>query len=49
MFVDFKAAFDNVNREKLWNIPEEKGIEKGLMRRLEKIYEAMRITVRTKE
>lgn len=25
LFVDLKVAFDNVNREKLWKIMEEKG------------------------
>lgn len=49
MFVDFKAAFDNVNRKKLWEILKEKEIEKGLIRRLEKIYESTKMAVRTKE
>lgn len=37
MFMDFKAAFDNVNRRRLWEILGEKGIKKELIRRLKKI------------
>lgn len=49
IFVDLKAAFDNVNRRKLWEILREKGIGRGLIRRLETIYESTEIAVRTKE
>lgn len=49
MFVNFKAAFDNVNRRKLWEILGEKEIERGLIKRLEKIYESTEMAVRTKE
>lgn len=48
MFMDFKAAFDNVNRRRLWEILGEKGIKKELIRRLEKI-ESTVMAVRTKE
>lgn len=47
MFMDFKAAFDNVNRRRLWEILGEKGIKKELIRRLEKIEST--VAVRTKE
>lgn len=48
MFMDFKAAFDNVNRRRLWEILGEKGIKKELIRRLEKL-ESTVMAVRTKE
>lgn len=48
IFMDFKAAFDNVNRRRLWEILGEKGIKKELIRRLEKIESTVMI-VRTKE
>lgn len=48
IFMNFKAAFDNVNRRRLWEILGEKGIKKELIRRLEKIESTVMI-VRTKE
>lgn len=39
-FVDFKAAFDLINREKLWKKMEELGIDQRLIRRIKEIYEA---------
>lgn len=39
VFVDLKAAFDNVGREKLWSILEDKGVDRGLVERLQRIYE----------
>lgn len=47
MFVDLKAAFDNVDRVKLWKIMEEKGVEQGLMERIKKIYKETVVTIRT--
>lgn len=38
-FADLKAAFDIINREKLWAIMKRKGINRQLVRRLEEIYE----------
>ena len=38
-FVDFKAAFDTVNRRKLWEIMQKKGISKELIDRIREIYE----------
>lgn len=49
VFVDLKAAFDTVKREKLWRILTEKGINEKLIRRIKKIYEETNITIRTKE
>jgi len=49
MFVALKAAFDKVDRDKLWDCLREKGIIKeNLIRRIEKIYEGTEVTVRTK-
>lgn len=36
VFVDLKAAFDNVDRELLWDILDKKGISKGVTRRYTK-------------
>jgi len=46
-FADLRAAFDNIDRDILWKILEEKGIEEGLLRRIERIYERTEITIRT--
>lgn len=48
MFVDLKAAFDNVDRETLWRILREKGIKERILRRLQNIYEETTVMVRTK-
>ncbi|XP_029157305.1 uncharacterized protein LOC114929790 [Nylanderia fulva] len=42
MFVDLKAAFDSVDREKVMKAMEERGIRKGLRKRVE---EVMRETI----
>lgn len=49
IFVNLKAAFDNVEREKLWRILEEKRNDKGLGRRLRKMYEGSTTVIRTKK
>lgn len=49
VFVDLKAAFDNVDRELLWDILDKKGISKGVTSRLKKIYEETVAVVRTEE
>lgn len=49
LFIDLKAAFDNVDREILWKIMEEKEIKTGLIRRMRKIYEDTEVTIRSKE
>ncbi|XP_063904737.1 uncharacterized protein LOC135123790 [Zophobas morio] len=36
---DFKAAFDNVNREKMWEYLRRKGIDAYLVTKMEEIYE----------
>jgi len=48
-FADLRAAFDNVDRELLWDIFRKMGIREGLIRRLEKIYERTEVMVRTDE
>lgn len=45
IFIDFKAAFDNVNRERLWRLLEKKGIEKYLIDALKNTYEVTLLTV----
>lgn len=49
LFVDLKAAFDNVDRRKLWDILEEKGINQKIISRLMDIYEDTETAVRTEE
>lgn len=49
LFIDLKAAFDKVNRSKLWEILEEKEVSNGLIWRLKKIYEDTKATIRTKK
>jgi len=38
-FVDLKAAFDKVDRSKLWKELRRKKVKKDLVRRVEKTYE----------
>lgn len=45
-FVDFKAAFDTINRSKLWNMMERLGIRQSLVDRLKEIYEVTQNVVR---
>lgn len=49
LFIDLKAAFDNVDRDKLWDILKNKGVEKNLANRIKKMYEHTEATVRTKD
>lgn len=39
LFVDLRAAFDNVDRGKLWDILKEDGINMQLIGRIEGVYE----------
>ncbi|XP_011068949.1 PREDICTED: uncharacterized protein LOC105154867 [Acromyrmex echinatior] len=48
MFVDLKAAFDKVDRGKLWDCLRKKGISESLVRRIEKTYEEIEVTVKMK-
>lgn len=48
VFLDLKAAFDNIDREKLWDIQENKEIDRSLIIHLKKIYEGTRTAVWTK-
>lgn len=49
IFVDLKAAFDTVNREKLWKVMEEVGISEGLIERIKELYKETKSNVRTEE
>jgi len=49
LFVDLKAAFDNIKREKLWSIIEELEIEKHTIGRVKRMYEETRMTIRTED
>ena len=45
-FIDFKAAFDSVNREKLWEVMRRDGVNGKLIRLLRAYYENTRARVR---
>lgn len=49
LFIDLKAAFNNVNRKKLWTIMEKKGIDKNLIGRIKGIYKETNGMMRTKK
>ncbi|XP_024891452.1 trichohyalin-like [Temnothorax curvispinosus] len=49
IFVDLKAAFDNVDREILWKIMEEKEVERSLINKIKEIYKETEVTIRTKD
>lgn len=38
VFVDLKATFDNVRREDLWRLLEDKGINRNMIRRIRDLY-----------
>ncbi|XP_011859641.1 PREDICTED: uncharacterized protein LOC105557104, partial [Vollenhovia emeryi] len=44
-----QTAFDKVDREKLWEVMEDKGINKNLIGRIRRIYKVTRNVVRTEE
>lgn len=47
LFVDLKAAFDNVERKQLsWKIIREKKIDKEIIRKIELIYDRTEIVIR---
>lgn len=47
LFIDLKAAFDKVNRGKLWKILEQKGVGCSLLNRIKGLYEETETSVRT--
>ncbi|XP_020285268.1 golgin subfamily A member 6-like protein 6 [Pseudomyrmex gracilis] len=49
LFIDLKAAFDNVDRKKLWKILEKKGISEGLIKRMKNIYAETEVMIRTEK
>jgi len=46
---DFRATFDNVDRETLWKVLKEKKLKEGMLKRIEMIYERTEVTVRTND
>ena len=46
-FVDFKQAFDRVNREKLWSVLQKAGIKGKLFHSLTQIYKQVKAQVRS--
>lgn len=49
LFVDWKIAFDNIDRKRMWRVLEKKEINLRRRRRMEKIYEETEVMMRTKE
>ena len=49
LFADLKAAFDKVDRGRLWESMRRKGMTEHLIRRMERIYEETEVTVRTQQ
>ena len=49
LFVDLRAAFDSVDRKKLWECMREKGINEKLVRKIEEIYMETKNRVRVNE
>ena len=47
MFVDLKATFDTVCREKLWKVMEELGIGKYTIERIKELCTEIKSSVRT--
>lgn len=45
-FMDFKSAFDKVDRKTLWEEMERRGIRKGIVERIKEIYESTKNVVR---
>ena len=46
-FVDFKQAFDQVNRDKLWSVLQKAGFKGKLYRALREMYEQVKAQVRS--
>ena len=49
LFIDLKAAFDNVDRDILWEILKKKDVDTKLIQRIERIYENTEVMVRAKD
>lgn len=47
LFVDLKAAFDNIDEDKLGEVLEEKKIKPKLIRKLKRIYKDTKVAFRT--
>jgi len=48
MFVNFKAAFDSVDRKVLLEAMRERGIKRGLIKRIEKMLRETKSRVRVR-
>ena len=48
-FADPRAAFNRVNRRKLWDAMTKRGVRKSLVERVKEIYEETRSSVRVEE
>lgn len=45
-FADLKGAFDKVNREKLWKIVEEEGVNKELVQEMKMLFEETKCEIK---
>ncbi|KMQ82105.1 rna-directed dna polymerase from mobile element jockey-like protein [Lasius niger] len=46
-FMDLKAAFDRVDRKRLWEAMEKRGVRRGLTEKVKEIYESTKCAVRS--
>ena len=49
MFADLKAAFDKMDRDRLWETLRGKDVSEYLVRKIEKMYEKTEVRIRTKQ
>ena len=48
-FADLKSAFDNLDRETLWEVMERRGIDKELVKKIQEVYEETVCAVKVNE
>ena len=45
-FIDFEKAFDRVDRNLLWQVPEKRGYPQRLIRAIQDLYNGTRIAIK---
>lgn len=46
-FMDLRAAFDRVDRNRLWEAMKKRGVRRELIERIKEIYESTKCAVRS--
>ena len=49
LFVDFKVAFDSINRDKLWNVLHQNGCHGRMLKILKSMYESVMMCIRVQK